>query len=189
MRNRGGAASSSSTVIFDFVSDPSAVSRWYAQDDRVMGGVSQSRLVSVAGGAAFEGFVSLEQNGGFASIRSRPFVPPLDLLGASGLVLTVRGDGQRYKLVLRNEEGLGAPSFMAGFDTVPQIAQRIALSWRDFVATFRGRPANAHLDCARVSSCGLMRSKVEADGSLWPRFSPGAFRLEVLTLESSGREP
>lgn len=151
-----------------------------------MGGVSQSRLVSVPGGAAFEGSVSLEQNGGFASIRSRPFVPPLDLSGADGLVLTVRGDGQRYKLVLRNEEGFGAPSFMAAFDTTPQTTQRVALSWRGFVATFRGRPANAQLDCARISSCGLMRSKVEADGSLSPRFSPGAFRLDVLTLEGLG---
>ena len=149
-----------------------------------MGGVSQSRLVSVPGGAAFEGTVCLDQNGGFASIRSRPFVPPLDLSRANGLVLTVRGAGQRYKLVLRMDEGFGAPSFMAAFDTLPQTTQRLTLSWRDFVASFRGRPVNARMDLARVSSCGLMRSKVEADGSTSPRFSPGAFRLEVLTLQA-----
>lgn len=171
-------------MIFDFVTDHAAGSRWYAQDDRVMGGVSQSRLVPVPGGAAFEGRVSLERSGGFASIRSRPFEPPLDLSSANGLLLTVRGDGHRYKLVLRNDEGFGAPSFMAAFDTSLQAPQRVVFSWRDFVASFRGRPVDARLDCSRVSSFGLMHSKFEPDGSFSLGFSPGAFRLEVLTLEA-----
>jgi hypothetical protein len=57
------------TTLFDFT-DPSATSAWHAIDDREMGGISRSTLPhDPAGHAAFEGTVSLEQNGGFASVR------------------------------------------------------------------------------------------------------------------------
>ena len=59
-------------VLFDF-SAPTAADAWSAIDDRVMGGVSRSRLRhDTAGHAVFEGEVSLAQNGGFASVRSSP---------------------------------------------------------------------------------------------------------------------
>jgi NADH dehydrogenase [ubiquinone] 1 alpha subcomplex assembly factor 1 len=58
--------------LFDF-SDPRAADAWRGIDDRVMGGVSRSRLrYDRAGHAVFEGEVSLAQNGGFASVRSSP---------------------------------------------------------------------------------------------------------------------
>lgn len=59
-------------LLFDF-RDPGEVTEWDAIDDRVMGGLSSSRLRhDPAGHAVFEGKVSLERNGGFASIRSMP---------------------------------------------------------------------------------------------------------------------
>lgn len=58
------------TTLFDFT-DPSAANAWHAIDDRVMGGISRSTLRHhPAGHALFEGTVSLERNGGFASVRS-----------------------------------------------------------------------------------------------------------------------
>jgi hypothetical protein len=60
------------TVLFDF-SDSRATNAWQAIDDRVMGGISRSTLRhDPAGHAVFEGTVSLERNGGFASVRSSP---------------------------------------------------------------------------------------------------------------------
>jgi hypothetical protein len=47
--------------------------QWATVDDRVMGGISRSELRSApTGHAVFEGEVSLERNGGFASVRSSP---------------------------------------------------------------------------------------------------------------------
>ena len=61
-----------SKLLFDF-SDANCVQDWAAIDDRVMGGESQSRLrYDSRGHAVFEGVVSLERNGGFASVRSIP---------------------------------------------------------------------------------------------------------------------
>jgi len=59
-------------LLFDFA-DPRAVEAWHAIDDRVMGGQSRSCLRhDPSGHAVFEGVVSLERYGGFASVRSGP---------------------------------------------------------------------------------------------------------------------
>jgi hypothetical protein len=57
-------------------------------NDEVMGGVSTSRLSSTDGAMVFEGEVSLENNGGFASFRG-PVRFPVE---SAALLLTVRGD-------------------------------------------------------------------------------------------------
>ena len=61
-----------SSELFRFASAAS-IADGFAIDDRVMGGISRSRLrYDPAGHAVFEGLVSLEHHGGFASVRSRP---------------------------------------------------------------------------------------------------------------------
>ena len=87
-------------LLFDFTHED-AIGAWVSVNDVVMGGVSNGRLEATGNGTvAFTGFVSLEQGGGFASVRSRP--QEHDLGGKSGLQLRVRGDGQRYKVNLKN---------------------------------------------------------------------------------------
>jgi hypothetical protein len=49
----------------------------------------------------FSGEVSTENNGGFASVRSKNFDPAWDLGGYEGIRVTLKGEGQRYKLILR----------------------------------------------------------------------------------------
>ena len=68
-------------------------------NDAVMGGVSQSSLRQDIHGLFFEGLVSLENNGGFASMRSSVRFPQ----GTQLIELLAKGDGKRYKLVLRTE--------------------------------------------------------------------------------------
>ena len=66
---------------FDSVDDTALFS---PVDDAVMGGMSSSRLAPAGRGiAAFEGNVSLENGGGFASVRSRP--QDWDTAGATAL--------------------------------------------------------------------------------------------------------
>lgn len=170
------------TPVFDFAAEPQAVQRWRAQDDRVMGGVSLSRLAPGAGSAVFEGTVSLERNGGFASVRTEAFAPPLDLGSAGGLALLVRGDGRRYKLVLRDDESSGVASHMAAFDTRAGELLVVRLPFEAFRPTFRGRSVPGTLRPQAITSLGLMLSKVEHDGVPNPGFAPGPFRLEVLSI-------
>jgi len=81
--------------LLDF-SSPEVVRTFRVINDGVMGGMSTSRLSPASGTLVFEGEVSLENNGGFASFRG-PVRFPAE---STALLLTVRGDGRRYKLTV-----------------------------------------------------------------------------------------
>jgi hypothetical protein len=107
-------------------------------DDRVMGGRSLSRLrLDPAGHAVFEGEVSLEDGGGFASIRSRPL--PLGDAQAVICRLEVRGDGKRYKVNLRADDAFDGVVYQAAFEPVPGEWTVLRLPLASFVPTWRGR--------------------------------------------------
>ena len=64
------ADAASEKVLFDFQASKNPPT-WQIVNDDVMGGVSTSKFqVLTNGGAIFSGVVSLENNGGFASVRS-----------------------------------------------------------------------------------------------------------------------
>jgi NADH dehydrogenase [ubiquinone] 1 alpha subcomplex assembly factor 1 len=107
-------------------------------NDGVMGGLSTSRLNPASGSLSFEGEVSLENNGGFASFRG-PVRFPAD---STVLLLTVRGDGRRYKLTLRLDGGPGTAQYQAAFAASEEWT---TLRFRpaDFQASFRGRAVAA----------------------------------------------
>ena len=80
-----------------------ACAPWQAIDDRVMGGMSSSRLrFDAAGWAVFDGVVSLQNQGGFASVRAPTRV--LARAGVAGYQLNLLGDGRTYKFNLRTDD-------------------------------------------------------------------------------------
>ena len=120
----------------DFTNSNTIRDCWIVNDG-VMGGVSQSSLRQDVNGIFFEGQVSLENNGGFASMRSSAKFPQETQL----IELLAKGDGKRYKLVLRTEL---APrvTYVANFIAEPTWkTYRFNLS--QFKSTFRGRDINA----------------------------------------------
>lgn len=148
--------------LFDF-GDPARAGGFTPIDDRVMGGRSHSRAVLVDRALRFEGEVILE-GGGFASIRSAP--ARLDLSGAAGLALRVRGDGRRYKVSLRTDDHLDGLAWQAGFDTATGGWEVVLLPLAAFRPVVRGRPAPeaGPLAAARVRTVGF----VIADGQAGP---------------------
>ncbi len=163
-------------VLFDWSRDQSA-SAWSAVDDRVMGGVSRSRMRwDSAGHAVFEGRVSLENNGGFASVRAAVTSPiPSD---ADTFVIRIRGDGKRYALMVRTDRTFDGVAYHASFVAPPAGATTdgwttVKLARDKFVAKFRGRLVNAPpLKFEHVRQIGLMVS----DGQ------SGEFRLDVARI-------
>lgn len=80
--------------------------QWYAVNDNVMGGVSRGGFTIVENQTGeFAGKLSMENNGGFSSIRTR--IDNGLLAGYDGFDLRVRGDGRNYTL-------LAAPSDVRG---------------------------------------------------------------------------
>ncbi len=96
---------SNKKILFDFTNSTQDLKEtWGALDDVVMGGVSESSIRLTGNSALFCGNVSTENSGGFVSVRTRNFDPPMNLLGYAGIELRVKGDGKRYKFFLRCED-------------------------------------------------------------------------------------
>lgn len=167
------------------------VRQWGALDDVVMGGVSESSLQLVPGAAeeptgarlaaVFSGVVKTANNGGFASVRTRNFTPRLNLSGAQGLRLRVKGDGNRYKFILRDDPGWDSANFGFSFDTVAGEWITVDAPADQFVANFRSEKmrTDAPIQLDRIVSMQLMLSKFEYGGELNPNFTPGAFSLVI----------
>lgn len=144
------------TVLFDF-SVPAAVGDWHAIDDRVMGGISQSQLRYVPEGhAVFEGVVSLERGGGFASVRTTP--GDRGLSGATTCLIEVRGDNKQYKLSLITDDAFDGVNYQASFALAAAGWQTVHLPLAAFRANSRGRdvPGAPPLDPARIRQLGLV---------------------------------
>ncbi len=148
-------------ALFDFQTTTHQAG-WQVVNDDVMGGVSRSAFTVTNGAAFFRGEVSLENNGGFASVRSQP--ARHDLSGCQTFVLRVRGDGRRYKFTVRTETGWDAPLYQVSFPTKRGVWEEQRLAMKDFVPTFRGRVLTGAppLDPAKVVSVGLLIADQQA---------------------------
>ncbi|MEB3211162.1 MAG: CIA30 family protein [Leptolyngbyaceae bacterium] len=174
-------------LVFDFRSSDSDIeSIWGAVDDVVMGGVSQSGLTNTAEGALFSGVVSTNNSGGFASVRTRNFEPPLNLQGYTGIELRVRGDGNRYKFILRDETRWDGVGYSHSFDTEADTWTTVQIPFTDFVPVFRARTVSdgQQVDPSQLRAFQVMLSKFEYDGNLNPTFEPGEFQLLIETIRA-----
>jgi hypothetical protein len=156
-----------SVVVVDF---SSSAADWFVVNDGVMGGLSSSAMeITSDGTGVFAGRLSLENNGGFASVRTVPASG--DLSAFVGLAVRVRGDGRRYQLRLHTDSGFDGLAYRAEFDTEPGKWITVVLPFDPFQPTFLGYvPSNAPpLDPGAIRQLGLLIGDKRE----------GAFRLEI----------
>lgn len=172
-------------VLFDFSHPTAELNQvWGALDDVVMGGVSTSGIRQENGSALFTGNVSTANSGGFASVRTRNFEPPLNLSSHTGLQIHLKGDGNRYKFLVRDESTWDSMAYTHSFDTVANEWITVQIPFADLVPVFRAKTVDTArpLDTAQIRAFQLMLSKFEYDGALNPHFAPGEFQLQVQTI-------
>lgn len=131
-------APSGGDALFDFTTE-AEVRSWFTVNDDVMGGISRARLVPAGPGVArFEGTLSLDNNGGFATIRSR--ARDLDLDGANALRLRIKGDGRTYWFsALTTDRRSEIRTWQKKFATEAGVWQEITIPIDDLVLTVMGR--------------------------------------------------
>jgi hypothetical protein len=145
--------------------------QWQIVNDGVMGGLSSSHLqINEDGNAVFLGHVSLQNNGGFASVRNSE---PLSIEGADFIRLRVKGDGKKYSFRLRTKTD-GIPNhwvYEIRFDTSEGEWKVIDLPLRELSAVFRGRPQPdaPPADLSAITEYGFLISDRQE----------GDFRLEI----------
>lgn len=127
------------STIFDF-NKKADITNWKIVDDVVMGGRSTGKFyVNQEGNAVFEGSVSLENNGGFSSLRYR--FDEISTISHSKIVLKVKGDGKDYQFRVKNKSS-DYYSYISSF-TSSKDWQTIELPLADMYPAFRGRKLNS----------------------------------------------
>ena len=156
-------------VLFDFDANDAAT-QWQTVNDGVMGGVSEGRFKSTDRGVMeFYGTLSLENSGGFASVRSRG--KQVSLKDGDVIVARLRGDGRTYYFNLQVPTFRIAFSYRTPFQTRAGEWQKIKVPLKDFQATSFGRPVMSAgpVDASEVNSLGFLLADKKA----------GPFQLEV----------
>ena len=124
-----------SPVLFDFNREASNEA-WYVVDDGVMGGRSQGQFfINDDGNGIFKGSVSLENNGGFSSVRHQ--MKPKDLNKYSKFVLRLKGDGKSYQFRCRSNT-YERHSYITEFETTGDW-QTVEINFADMYPAFRGQ--------------------------------------------------
>ena len=122
-------------MIYDF-NESSPLKGWYVVDDVVMGGRSAGSLfVNAEGHGVFKGYVSLENNGGFSSIRHR--FKRMSVEGFTKVKLKVKGDGKKYQFRVKSSSR-DYYSYVATFSTTGEW-QDIEIPLESMYPAFRGR--------------------------------------------------
>lgn len=145
------------------------VRSWRPLNDTVMGGRSNSEMSLASDGVArFAGETSLENNGGFASVRAE--IEPGSMAGSTGLAMRIRGDGRTYRALVSTNRGTGRGSYDIEFETVPGEWRVVSLPFDDMRLNIRGRrPEAAPPEAGDVQSIGLLIGDKRS----------GAFQLDV----------
>ena len=124
-------------IIADFT-DNSVRAKWGVTNDGVMGGISTSQVsVSENNFLIFSGEVSLENNGGFASLRSP--VDDFDFSDCKGFVIRIKGDGKLYSMSFRQTKYFTGYNYNLRFGTEKNNWQVIKLPFKDFKLKYYGR--------------------------------------------------
>ncbi|WP_372769937.1 CIA30 family protein [Lutibacter sp.] len=128
-------SSMTSKVIFDF-NKSSDVQDWIVVDDVVMGGESSGTFkLNDDGFGVFEGSISLDNNGGFSSVRYR-FQKTM-IKECTTIIVKLRGDGKKYQFRIKSNSG-DYYSYIAPFLTSGDW-QEIEIPLKDMYPSFRGR--------------------------------------------------
>lgn len=120
------------------VSNPKGL-EWRIVNDTVMGGVSRSRVNVTNDVARFTGEVSLENNGGFASMRTRSTDLKLPA-EANAFLIRVKGDGKTYRFVVRRKGAGEDFNYQLPFETKAGEWSEVRLPMEQFEASWHGRP-------------------------------------------------
>ncbi len=160
--------------------------QWYVVNDTVMGGVSASRVrAHDTDGMVFEGNLSLENNGGFASTRTEDI--PSDWSAVSALQFKIVGDGRSYIATVRTpSRELRRIYYRQVFDTKDGEAMTVTLPLDGFNAYTFGRRVPG------APSLSDVRTRIGSIGVMLADKKEGPFSLqiaEISTVESENTPP
>ena len=145
-------------LLLDF-EDTDKSGRWMVVNDNVMGGVSRSNVkLHSDGHLLFDGEVSTNYGGGFASVRTD--YKNWEIEKYEGFILRVKGDGKTYQFRCRLGNNINQIAYRHYFQADNEDWQEILLPFKEFLPTYRGRVLTniPQLDPKEIKQFGFMIS-------------------------------
>jgi hypothetical protein len=173
-------------------------SGWHALNDTVMGGRSNGSCRIAADGLHFEGEV-VEEGGGFISVRSPLFSPPLDLSTYGGLELRLEGEGRRFKLAVACDDGVagltelipGGLRWVHEFGSDIDGITLVPIRFTSLIPSVRAKPIDGlplglplRFDPARITRLQLLHSRFSDDGGRNSGFRAGPLHLVIHSIDA-----
>lgn len=156
-------------MLIDFTG-ADAAKEWQNINDGVMGGASEGKFkITDTKTLEFYGRLSLENNGGFASVRTK--AKKLGLEKGDALLVRLHGDGREYSMNLHVPRPLVAFSYRSMIQTKKDEWIEVRLPLDKFQATSFGKVVKdaGPVDPQEVSGLGFLLGDKKA----------GPFKLEV----------
>jgi NADH dehydrogenase [ubiquinone] 1 alpha subcomplex assembly factor 1 len=153
-------------TIFDF-NKKVDINDWTIVDDVVMGGKSSGKFyLNQEGNGVFEGSVSLENNGGFSSLRYS--FDAISTKSYSKIILKIKGDGKSYQFRVKDKSS-NYYSYITYFESSKDW-QTIELNLSDMYPSFRGR---------KLNSSNYSSESIEEIAILFGNKKEETFKLEI----------
>ncbi|SHG43298.1 CIA30 family protein [Winogradskyella jejuensis] len=125
-------------TIFDFNSE-SNIQNWRIVDDVVMGGRSNGNFkINTDGHGEFSGYVSLENNGGFSSVRYN--FETINSSGYTSFKIRLKGDGKPFQFRVKSTSSQRY-SYIYEFQTSGEW-ETISIPFNQMSPSFRGYQLN-----------------------------------------------
>jgi monofunctional biosynthetic peptidoglycan transglycosylase len=163
------AQKNDTSILFDFNSKETS-GNWYIINDDVMGGISRSDIkLQDDAYVNFQGVVSPENNGGFASARAKIEIGSEK--NYKGVIIRVRGDGKKYSLRFRTNTNFDGYAYQAKFQSEKDSWVEYKIPFSDFEPTYRGRTLS--------NKPNLESKNIEQIGVLIADYQFGPFSLDI----------
>ncbi len=130
--------------------------RWRIVNDGIMGGLSSSKAIIEDDKIIFSGNISLENNGGFASLRSP--VKDYSFEQFSGIEIKIKGDGKRYSISMKETTYFSGYFFTSIFETKRDEWITIQLPFNQFKLYYFGREikSNRKIPLSNIKEISLL---------------------------------
>lgn len=129
---------------YNFGEDCAKCKEWFVVLDGVMGGLSTGTLEKKENSFVLTGEVSLENNGGFASLRT-PYAS-FDLSDYSTVTLRYRSTGQDFGFTLNKYRRFWYPNYKTNLPMTNGEWMEVTCTLRDFEKYRLGRKMQGHPD-------------------------------------------
>lgn len=148
----------------------SPTSDWRIVDDGVMGGRSSGDFhINESGNGVFEGLVSLDNNGGFSSVRYREI---FQIQSQKNIRIHLKGDGSNYQFRIKANSS-DRHSYISEFQTSGEW-ETIEIKLSDMYPAFRGR---------KLSIANFDQDQLEEMAFLIGNKKEQEFHLEIKSIQ------